>query len=89
MKLYVVSDEALAESRDNGDDRVRGEALDLKCGGCNWECGEFLVLADSQEEADALFVAQEAGMCGDCMTEMLKEEGYEVNLGQQFRVVRG
>lgn len=44
-----------------------------RCGGCNWDASKLVALADSQEDADRLFESGDAGMCGECMAEMLTE----------------
>jgi len=48
------------------------------CGGCNWEAHIQYVIADTLEEAKELVDMGEAGLCGDCMCDMLSECGYEV-----------
>jgi len=50
-----------------------------KCGGCNWEASHQYVIATTEKEAKALYRRGEAGLCGDCMSDMLVEgsENYE------------
>jgi hypothetical protein len=49
---------------------------DEKCGGCNWRVTKLYALATSQKEAYKLKKKGEAGLCGDCMSQMLVEEKY-------------
>ena len=55
-----------------------------KCGGCNWGVSKVFLMADSQEEADRLYDesgiedGEPRGLCGECIAEMLIEEGYEI-----------
>jgi len=46
-----------------------------KCGGCNWEVGEVYVIATSQSEADKLYYEQNYGLCSECITDLIMEEG--------------
>jgi len=46
---------------------------ELKCGGCNWRVSNLYVLARDVEEARQLLKRGEAGLCGDCFSEMLSE----------------
>lgn len=48
------------------------------CGGCNWESSHQYVLAKTEEEARQLYEDGEAGLCGDCMCDMIVEAGYLV-----------
>jgi hypothetical protein len=45
-----------------------------KCGGCNWETRDLYVLADTREEAKDLLRRGKAGLCADCMCELLSGE---------------
>ena len=83
MHLFEVSDEAKkqklrGEYEDDYDEESFGADDREKCGGCNWEVTNLYVLASSQEEADELYVSGEAGLCGDCMGELLVEGVYEI-----------
>lgn len=49
-----------------------------KCGGCNWRVYRLYAYAESQEEADTLYRSGEAGLCGDCMCDLLVEESYQI-----------
>jgi hypothetical protein len=57
-----------------------------KCGGCNWPVTNLYALADSQEEAEALYQSGDAGLCGDCMCEMIVEQGWEVKVEESGNV---
>jgi len=46
---------------------------DAKCGGCNWPASHQYVLATTEKEAKALYRRGEAGLCGDCMCDLLVE----------------
>jgi len=49
-----------------------------KCGGCNWAVSFVYVLAETEQQAKELYEKGEAGLCGDCMCDMLSEASYEV-----------
>jgi len=49
-----------------------------KCGGCNWPVYHLYALADSEDEANALFKSGQAGLCGDCLAELLLDGRYEI-----------
>ncbi len=51
---------------------------DFKCGSCNWRVSNLYVLADTLEEAERLLKEGLAGLCGDCMCELLVDERYTV-----------
>jgi len=57
------------------------EGKPVKCGGCNWPVYHLFALANSQDEANALFESGEAGLCGDCLTELLFDGRYEILRG--------
>lgn len=42
-----------------------------KCGGCNWEISYCYVLADSYDGAIQELIANERGLCGECMSDLL------------------
>jgi hypothetical protein len=50
---------------------ARGE--ELKCYGCGWRVTNLYVLATSKSEAMSLYMSADAGLCGDCFSEMLME----------------
>ncbi|HUV52732.1 MAG TPA: hypothetical protein VMW64_06620 [Dehalococcoidia bacterium] len=77
MKVYIVSEQALEGSRDSEDAHFSFDGQP-KCGGCNWEQGRLFVLADSQEEADAIYLSGDGGLCGDCFADLLQDCGYEI-----------
>jgi hypothetical protein len=47
---------------------------ELKCGGCNWHVSNLFVLATNKKEALRMYRRGEAGLCGDCFGEMLRED---------------
>lgn len=49
-----------------------------KCGGCLWSPSQLYALADSQKEADELYKSGQAGLCGDCLAELLMDDGLGV-----------
>ena len=73
MKLYRFSAEELAEKEiaDATDDGV-------KCGGCNWRVSYLYVLAGSKEEALEMIENGEAGLCGNCMSDLIVEGNYQI-----------
>jgi hypothetical protein len=50
-----------------------GNGDDLKCYGCGWRVTNLYVLAASKSEAISLYMSADAGLCGDCFSEMLME----------------
>lgn len=46
---------------------------ELKCRGCNWRVTNLYILAETPEQALRLYRKGEAGLCGDCYGEMLRE----------------
>ena len=50
------------------------EPEEVKCGGCNWNVDRFFVEANTREEAVKLIVSGDAGLCGECFSNMLSEE---------------
>ncbi|MBW2673827.1 MAG: hypothetical protein JRD89_10505 [Deltaproteobacteria bacterium] len=51
---------------------------DEKCGGCNWYVGKVYLMADTEDDASAIYGENERGLCGECLADMLAEEGYEI-----------
>ncbi len=45
--------------------------LEGKCSGCNWEASFVYVLAQNESQAHELLKREEAGLCGECMCEMV------------------
>ncbi|MEM2352153.1 MAG: hypothetical protein QXT26_07075 [Thermoproteota archaeon] len=72
MKMFIVKAEDLPKKYRSGGGDV------VKCGGCNWEVSKLYVLANSKKEAVKLVKNGEAGLCGDCMCEMIAEEEWEI-----------
>jgi len=52
-------------------------AHDEKCGSCNWEVTNLYLMAENEEEAMKEY-AEIGGLCGDCMSELLANEGYTI-----------
>jgi hypothetical protein len=57
---------------------VSTEEEEPKCGGCNWRVGRLYALAETQEEAQELYGNGDAGLCGDCMCDLIVEGGRTV-----------
>jgi hypothetical protein len=53
---------------------------DEKCGGCNWKVANLYMMADNQESANKIYKENERGLCGDCITQLLMEIGYNILL---------
>ena len=73
--MFVFTADELEKA---GIDAVDGE---VKCGGCNWRVSRLFVLADSREQALQMIKNGEAGLCGECMSELivdLTKDGYEL-----------
>ncbi len=56
-----------------------GKEESEKCGSCNWHATKVFLMADSQEEANALYGENDRGLCGECMAELLQEKGYSIS----------
>lgn len=50
----------------------------VNCNGYRWSVQNPYVLADSEDEARKLLKRGDAGLCGDCLSEMLSDCGYQV-----------
>jgi len=74
MKMFVFTADELEKAGVEG--AVDGE---VKCGGCNWRVSRLFVLADNRDEALQMIKNGEAGLCGECMAEMLAEGDYEIS----------
>jgi hypothetical protein len=68
-KMFVVLPEDV-------DENLAGDWI--KCGGCGWRVSRLYVLANSKEEAVKLVKSGDAGLCGDCVCDMLAEGDYEI-----------
>jgi len=51
---------------------------EVKCGGCLWRVSRLYVIAKTQKEAEELYEQGEAGLCGDCISDLLVETGYKI-----------
>jgi len=49
-----------------------------KCGGCGWRLTQLFVLANSDNEAKELLEADAAGLCDDCMCNLLVDNEYKI-----------
>jgi len=47
-----------------------------ECPACGWRVSKLYVIAKDEKEADKL--AEECAMCGECLTEMIMEEKWEI-----------
>ena len=65
-KMFIVKPEDVGED-------------ELKCGGCGWRVSRLYVLAGSKKEAVDLVKEGLAGLCGDCMCDLLANEGYSIS----------
>ena len=51
---------------------------DGKCGYCLWY-GPLYALAESQEGAEALYAKGDAGLCGECMVDLMVNNGMDIS----------
>jgi hypothetical protein len=84
-KVYEIPEELIVKrekqniaEEDGGKPGDYDIELPVKCGGCNWETLRLYVHAGSQKEAEEIFMANDGGMCGECMTRFLVGENKEV-----------
>ena len=49
-----------------------------KCPACGWRVSRLYVIAKNEEEARKLYEEEGIGMCGECLTEMIMEEKWEI-----------
>jgi len=57
----------------------------VKCGGCNWETMQLFVLAVNKKKSKGLLRSGDAGLCGSCMSELLVDEEYDIEISQKRR----
>lgn len=50
----------------------------VKCNGCRWHVENLYVIASNEDEAKRLLERGDAGLCGDCFSQMLSDCGYQV-----------
>lgn len=67
MRLFRLDSEDYNNDRGNN-----------KCGGCNWDTDIFYVLAGTPEDAVKLLNSGDAGLCGNCIADLLSEKAYEI-----------
>ena len=74
MKMYRFETDKYP--RDFGD----GEPAEIssKCPNCNWENTYIYAMADSEKEAIELVKNGEAGICGNCIGDLLVDAGYNI-----------
>jgi len=58
------------------------------CGGCNWEASIQYVIADTEKQARSLIKSGDAGLCGDCMCDMLSEAGYDITRAETPKTMK-
>ena len=51
---------------------------DEKCGECNYGASFVYMLGETEEEARRKYDVNERGLCGECIAEMLAEEGCQI-----------
>ena len=77
MRMFVFTAEELENEGVEG-----AHDGQVKCGGCNWRVTRLYALADSREEALQMIKNGDAGLCGECMSDLLTEVGYEIHSPQ-------
>lgn len=82
MKTFVKTFEFTVEqlqdilkSHPEAEENIRLWEGQVKCNGCNWEVSRLFVRAESRDEAEELLVSGDAGLCGECFSELLVEIG--------------
>jgi len=79
MKVFAIYPEDLSEEDWN---YISNE--EVKCGGCNWDTTKLYVIANSKEEAVKLVKEGNAGLCAECFMELVIEEGYELEIKDDY-----
>jgi hypothetical protein len=51
---------------------------DANCYGCNWRVSLLYALASSQEESVRLYKEDAAGLCGECIADLLFKGEYDI-----------
>jgi len=51
-----------------------------KCGGCNWESGTVFLIAKDAADLEKRFNEHHTGLCGECMTRMISDSGWSVDM---------
>jgi len=77
MKMFLIPEEVREEEYEDGGETWAGDGG--KCGGCNWAVEQVYMMADTQEGANEAFRENHRGLCGECMSEMLMEDGNEID----------
>ena len=49
-----------------------------KCGECNWGVSFVYMLGETEEDARREYDVNRRGLCGECISEMLAQEGYQI-----------
>jgi len=62
MRIFAIAE-------DNGE---------LKCPSCLWRVSRLYVIAKDEKEARRLYEEEGAGLCADCLVDMMVEEKYEI-----------
>lgn len=75
--MFQIPDEVREEEyKDEDGSMMKGD--NGKCGCCNWEVGDVYQMADTQEEANECFRENHRGLCGDCMSELIRDGDYTI-----------
>ena len=53
-------------------------AHDEKCGNCNWRVSNIYVIAKDEDEAREIYKQNGAGLCAECICEMLMNSNREI-----------
>ncbi len=76
MKLIKISQETLK--------KIFPDEETFKCGACNWSASAFYLLMENSKTQKIKHTLHEIikngefPLCGECMTELLAEEKYEI-----------
>jgi hypothetical protein len=76
MRIYRVPDELRSAQYEEDSEVQDGDYG--KCGGCNWEATNVYLVAKDEKDLEKRFKENHRGLCGDCMTQMIAEKGWEV-----------
>lgn len=52
---------------------------DETCGECNWGASVVYMLGETEEDAQRRYDMNKRGLCGNCIAEMLMQDGYEIS----------
>ena len=78
MKIFEFSLEELNKllEKHPKNENIRAGEDHVHCNACNWEFSKLFVIAETRDEAVELLLSGDAGLCGECIAQILVEGNY-------------